>query len=165
MEDVLYNVYSTITTAKKLWESLEKKYKIENFSTKKFIVGRFLDFKMVDLIPVVKTLEEIQVIINQIILEGMSISEPFKIASIIEKLSPTWKEFMSYLKHKHKKLSKEDLAVRLRIEKDKCKGDKKGQQDSSEVKANLIEGESSKPTSKSKFKGGKQKSTYNGSKD
>ncbi|KAK4389640.1 hypothetical protein Sango_2301000 [Sesamum angolense] len=48
LSDTLYNVYSSATTAKALWESLEKKYKTEDAGLKKFIVGKFLDFKMVD---------------------------------------------------------------------------------------------------------------------
>ena len=39
LDDSLYNVYSPITTAKKLWASLDKKYKIEDVGTKKFVVG------------------------------------------------------------------------------------------------------------------------------
>ena len=39
LDDSLYNLYSPITTAKKLWASLDKKYKIENVGTKKFVVG------------------------------------------------------------------------------------------------------------------------------
>ena len=35
-------------TAKKLWDSLNKKYKTEDAGIKKFIVGKFLDYKMVD---------------------------------------------------------------------------------------------------------------------
>ncbi|GKF24277.1 hypothetical protein Tco_0076599 [Tanacetum coccineum] len=35
------------TTAKELWESLERKYKTEDAGTKKFVVARFLDYKMV----------------------------------------------------------------------------------------------------------------------
>ncbi|GJS82548.1 hypothetical protein Tco_0749089 [Tanacetum coccineum] len=34
-EDSLYNVYCKTTTAKELWESLERKYKTEDASTKK----------------------------------------------------------------------------------------------------------------------------------
>ncbi|GJU83143.1 hypothetical protein Tco_1285508 [Tanacetum coccineum] len=34
--------------AKELWESLERKYKTEDAGTKKFVVARFLDYKMVD---------------------------------------------------------------------------------------------------------------------
>ena len=44
----MYNVYSQVKTTKELWESLEKKYKTEDAGMKKFIVGRFLDYKMVD---------------------------------------------------------------------------------------------------------------------
>ncbi|GKG43156.1 hypothetical protein Tco_0479840, partial [Tanacetum coccineum] len=36
------------TTAKELWESLERKYKTEDAGTKNFVVARFLDYKMVD---------------------------------------------------------------------------------------------------------------------
>ncbi|GJW97442.1 retrovirus-related pol polyprotein from transposon TNT 1-94 [Tanacetum coccineum] len=46
--DHLYNVYCKTTTAKELWESLERKYKTEDAGTKKFVVARFLDYKMVD---------------------------------------------------------------------------------------------------------------------
>ena len=48
LENTLYNVYSSLKTAKELWDSLDKKYKIEDAGLKKFIVGKFLDFKMVD---------------------------------------------------------------------------------------------------------------------
>ncbi|GKC45587.1 pol polyprotein [Tanacetum coccineum] len=46
--DSLYNVYYKTMTAKDLWESLERKYKTEDAGTKKFVVARFLDYKMVD---------------------------------------------------------------------------------------------------------------------
>jgi len=48
LDDSLYNVYSTITMAKMLWASLDKKYKSEDAGTKKFVIGRFLEYKMVD---------------------------------------------------------------------------------------------------------------------
>ena len=111
LEDILYNVYSTFNTADELWESLEKKYKIEDAGTKKFIVGLFLDYMMVDSIPVVKQLEHLQVIINQIHMERMAISEPFQVASIIEMLPPLWNAFKNYLKHKCKELLIKDLIV------------------------------------------------------
>ena len=46
--DSFYNVYSPISTTKKFWISLHKKHKIEDANTKKFIVGRFLEYKMVN---------------------------------------------------------------------------------------------------------------------
>ena len=44
----LYNVYSFIPTTKKLWVSFDKMYKTEDAGTKKFVVRRFLKYKMVD---------------------------------------------------------------------------------------------------------------------
>mgnify|MGYP003702407969 CR=1 FL=1 len=47
-DNMLYNVYSPLKTAKELWDSLEKKYKTEDAGKKKFVGGKFLDFVMVD---------------------------------------------------------------------------------------------------------------------
>ena len=48
LTDSLYNMYSDKKTTKELWESLDRKYKTKNVKAKKFVVGRFLDYKMVD---------------------------------------------------------------------------------------------------------------------
>ena len=48
LTDSLYNVYTDKKTAKELWESLDRKYKIEDAKAKKFVVDRFHDYKMVD---------------------------------------------------------------------------------------------------------------------
>ncbi|XP_022847663.1 uncharacterized protein LOC111370208 [Olea europaea var. sylvestris] len=85
LDNTLYNVYCSVKTATLLWESLEKKYKTEDAGLKKFVVGKFLDFKMVDS----KT-----------------------VAAIIEKLPPMWKDFKNYLKHKRKEMGLEDLIKR-----------------------------------------------------
>ncbi|KAI5311661.1 Hypothetical predicted protein [Prunus dulcis] len=79
---------------------------------------RFLDFKMVDSKPVVKQVEDLQKIIHEILAEGMKINESFQVAFLIEKLPQNWKEFKSYLKHKRKEMSMEDLIIRLRIKED-----------------------------------------------
>ncbi|GJY00710.1 pol polyprotein [Tanacetum coccineum] len=67
VEDPLYNVYCKTTTAKELWESLERKYKTEDAGTKKFVV-----------------------LLHDIHAEGMTLSETFQVAAIIEKLPPSW---------------------------------------------------------------------------
>ena len=48
LDNTLYNVYSLIKTTRELWESLDRKYKTEDAGMKKFVVGRFLYYKMVD---------------------------------------------------------------------------------------------------------------------
>ncbi|GKE61817.1 hypothetical protein Tco_1512184, partial [Tanacetum coccineum] len=54
------------TTAKKLWESLECKYKTEDAGTKKFVVARFLDYKMVDSKNVISQVQDLQVLLHDI---------------------------------------------------------------------------------------------------
>ncbi|CAM8903039.1 unnamed protein product [Rhodiola kirilowii] len=48
LSDTLYKVYCIKSSAKELWESLDRKYRTEDAGSKKYIVGRFLEFKMVD---------------------------------------------------------------------------------------------------------------------
>ncbi|KAL5573706.1 hypothetical protein UlMin_023303 [Ulmus minor] len=144
LTDSLYNVYSDKKTAKELWESLDRKYKSEDAGSKKFVVGRFLDYKMVDSKSVISQVQEIQVILHEIHAEGMNLSETFQVAAIIEKLPPAWKDFKNYLKHKRKEMSIEDLVVRLHIEEDNRCSEKRGY-NLSVAKANVVEhGQSSK---------------------
>ncbi|XP_038715921.1 uncharacterized protein LOC120009402 [Tripterygium wilfordii] len=119
--DDLYNVYSETSSAKELWDSLEKKYKTEDAGTKKFVAAKFLDFMMVDGKSVVNQLEEFQLILHEVHAEGLVINEPFQVAIVIEKLPPSWTDFKNYLKHKRKAMNMEELMVRLRIEEDNRK--------------------------------------------
>ncbi|KAK4386219.1 hypothetical protein Sango_2492500 [Sesamum angolense] len=118
LSDTLYNAYSSATTARALWQSLEKKYKTEDADLKKFIVEKFLDFKMVDSKTVMNQVQEFQMILHDLHAEGMKLNESFQVAAMIEKLPPLWKDFKNYLKHKWKEMGLEDLIVRLRIEED-----------------------------------------------
>lgn len=113
LDDTLYNVYCSVKTSKELWDSLDKKYKTEDAGIKKFVVGKFLDYKMIDSKTVISQLQEIQIILHDLLAEGMMLNEPFQVASIIEKLSPMWKDFKNYLKQKRNELKLEDLIVRL----------------------------------------------------
>ena len=134
--DSLYNVYSVKLTSKDLWDSLEHKYKTEDAGAKKWIVGRFLDYKMVDSKTVVNQVQELQLIIHESHVEGMAISEPFQVAAMIEKLPPSWRDFKNYLKHKRKEMTMEDLIMRLHIEEDNIGSERKHV---AGEKANMVE--------------------------
>ncbi|KAK3010910.1 hypothetical protein RJ639_012634 [Escallonia herrerae] len=130
-----------MVNAKALWESLERKYKTEGAGSKKFVVGKFLDFKMVDSKIVISQVQEFQLILHDIHAEGMVLGESFQVAALIEKLPPTWKNFKNYLKHKCKEMKLEDLIVRLRIEEDNRQSEKKAGNYHQEAKANVVEQE------------------------
>ena len=59
LDNTLYNVYSPIKMARELWESLDRKYKTEDAGMKKFIVGRFLDYKMVDSKTIISQVQDL----------------------------------------------------------------------------------------------------------
>ena len=134
----LYNVYNLIPMAKKIQTRLDKKYKIEDAGTMKFIVGRFLKYKMVDSKTVISQVQNFQLILHEIKAEGMILPVTFQVATIMEKLPPTWRDFNNYLKHKRKEIKLEDIIVRLRIEKDNRKSEKKNNKNSYESKANVM---------------------------
>ncbi|KAF3647109.1 hypothetical protein FXO38_18819 [Capsicum annuum] len=69
LQDELYNVYSGTKTSKELWRALERKYKMEDAGIKKFLVARFLDFKIIDRKSVVYQVQELQVIIHDLLAE------------------------------------------------------------------------------------------------
>ncbi|KZV39808.1 hypothetical protein F511_28733 [Dorcoceras hygrometricum] len=100
----LYNVYSPMATTKLLWESLEKRYKTEGVGLKKFIVGKFLDYRMVDSKSAMSQVQEMQLILHDLYTEGMEMNESFQVATVIEKLPSLWKDFKNYLKHKRKEM-------------------------------------------------------------
>nr|XP_009782249.1 PREDICTED: uncharacterized protein LOC104231026 [Nicotiana sylvestris] len=131
--------FFVMETSKALWNALEKKYKTEDAGLKKFVAARFLDFKMIDTRSVITQVQELQVIVHDLLAEGMVINEAFQVAAFIEKLPPLWKDFKNYLKHKRKEMTLEDLIVRLRIEEDNKNAEKKSRGNSTIMGANVVE--------------------------
>ena len=152
MDDSLYDIYSTFATAREIWESLEKKYRTQVACSKKFVVGKFLNFKMNDSKPVVKQVEELQIIVHEMEVEGMGINSNFFVGSIIEKLPQSWKNFKLYLKHLTDDMSFEQLVLKIRVEEDN-RINEKADANSIEPNANMIAESSSKSKSNHKNKG------------
>ncbi|XP_038715024.1 uncharacterized protein LOC120008715 [Tripterygium wilfordii] len=140
----LYGVYCKISTAKKLWEALHKKYKTEDAGTKKFVVSRFYDFKMIDSKSVVAQVEEFQLLLYKIETEGVNLGKAFLVGTVIEKLPPGWSNYKNRLMHKTKEMNMEDLSLHLRLKQENMRKSGKLPR---VPKANLVE------TSKPKFDG------------
>ena len=94
---------------------------------------------------------------HEIEAEGMNLPKTFQVGTIMEKLSPAWRDFKNYLKHKELKL--EDFILRLRIEEDNRKSKKRSNKNSCEAKVNVIEDSKRKVST---FKGLKRKKTAQG---
>ena len=69
-----------MSTIQSKWQRsyLDKKYKTEDVGTKKFIVGRFLKYKIVDNKTIISQVKEFQFILHEIEAEGMNLPETFQ---------------------------------------------------------------------------------------
>ena len=109
---------------------------------------------------IISQVQELQLILPEIETGSMILLETFKVATIVEKLPLAWRDFKNYLKHKELKL--EDLIVRLRIEEDNRKFEKRSNKNSYESKTNVIEDSKGKASAS---KGLKRKKTAQEYKD
>ena len=95
-----------MSTAKQVWDALQKKYDTEEARSKKYAVSRY---QMTDDRLVEAQSHEIQKIAQEIISEGMPLDNQFQVAVIIDKLSSLWKEFKNILRDKTKEFLLESL--------------------------------------------------------
>ena len=62
---------------------------MEDVGLKKFVVGRFLEFKMIDFKVVIIQVQELQIILHEIHVEKMVLNESFQVTAMIENLPPS----------------------------------------------------------------------------
>ncbi|GJR92959.1 zinc finger, CCHC-type containing protein [Tanacetum coccineum] len=116
MSDALFDVYQNVELAKELWDQLEAKYMAEDTSSKKFLVSNFNIYRMVDSRSVMEQYHELVQILGQYTQHGLFMDESILVSSIIDKLSPSWKDFKHMLKHNKDELSLVQLGSHFRIE-------------------------------------------------
>ncbi|XP_074314639.1 uncharacterized protein LOC141649866 [Silene latifolia] len=89
MSDSLFDIYQNVESAKELWDQLEFKYMDEDASSKKFLVGNFMNYKMVDSRPAMEQYNELLRILGQFAQHKMEMNESISVSSIIDKLPPS----------------------------------------------------------------------------
>lgn len=86
---------------KDVLNALAKKYVTKDAGSEKSIVGKFIDYKMVDNKSMKDQITEFYKLANECLLEDMFINEKFQTVTLIKKT----------LKHKRKYLSLEELII------------------------------------------------------
>ncbi|XP_047269238.1 uncharacterized protein LOC124898947 [Capsicum annuum] len=136
---------------------------------------------MIDSKSVVSQVQVLQVIIHDLLAEGISlkntldeqietvlsthinyfvgliVNDAFQVAAIIEKLPPLWKNFKNYLKHKRKEMTVEDLIIRLCIEKDNKAAERRSKENSIINGARILEDDQNNSKKRKKVEQGNNK--------
>ncbi|XP_024989165.1 uncharacterized protein LOC112523714 [Cynara cardunculus var. scolymus] len=154
LNDSQYNIHFAFRTAREIWESLDAIYKTKVVFSKRFTVDKFLHYHMIDTKPMVKEVEELQVLVHELEFKGMGLNTIFVVSSITKKLPSFWKNFKLYLKPLMEIIVFEQLLLKILVEEDNRLNEKVGA-NVIEPHAIMIEGSSSK-TKFLKFKGKKQ---------
>lgn len=100
--DDLYDLYRLYDTTKHVWDALHKKYDIKEARSKKYVVNRYLNYKMTDDKFVEAQSHEIWKITPEIYTKVKQLTEQFQIVAVIDKLPPSCKNFKNTIMHKTK---------------------------------------------------------------
>ena len=74
-------MYVPLKSACQIWEELERQYKTEDSGNKIYLVSNYFDFKMVDDKPILGQIHDLQLIVHQLLYEGISIDERFEVGA------------------------------------------------------------------------------------
>ncbi|CAH8267306.1 unnamed protein product [Arabidopsis lyrata] len=115
LSDDLYRQYlKKFKHAKELWDELKWVYHREEYSSKRTLVRKYIEFKMVEERPVLEQVQDFIKIADSIVGAGMLLDETFHVSTIISKFPSSWRGFVTRL------MEEEFLPVSMLIERVKA---------------------------------------------
>ncbi|XP_070010770.1 uncharacterized protein [Nicotiana sylvestris] len=114
------NIVVADDTTKKKFEkdnntdSLEKKYGADDAGKKKYVVGKWIKFQMVNHKPIMEHVHEYENMTAAVLNEGMDMCKILQANVLLEKFPPSWSDYRNQLKHKKKNLTLQELISHMR---------------------------------------------------
>ncbi|PKI51909.1 hypothetical protein CRG98_027742 [Punica granatum] len=131
-----------------IWKALEEKYNTEWQGTDKFLMMKYFEFKMLDSIPIMDQVHELQILVSRLRDLKVIIPESLQVGAIISKLPSSWNDYRKKLLHMVEDFTVEKILRHLRIEEENRKRDAvylpqgskvNHEKDATTSKANMVE--------------------------
>jgi len=142
-------------SVKTIWTKLEAKYGSDDAEKKKYIIGKWLQFQIVEDKPIMEQVHTYENLCAEVLNEGMKMCEILQANVLIEKFPPSWSDYRNHLKYKKKDLTLQELISHMRTEEVNRLKDKMAFLSLNSSKANHVE--SLVPSNKDRFKGKNKK--------
>ena len=109
LSDRFYDLFTDKQLVREIWNALEFQYKAEKKGTKKFLISKHFDFKMVDDKPILVQMHVLQVLANKLRAVKIDNTETFQVSAIIPNFPSTWNGYQKKLLPNTKNFSLEQL--------------------------------------------------------
>lgn len=89
LSNCLYDPYISVIDPKVLWKALELKYKTYEPVSNEYLMFEYLEFHMVEDIPILEPVQKLQVLLKKWNSISFALPKLFQVYTIIAKLSPS----------------------------------------------------------------------------
>ncbi|KAL0437603.1 UNVERIFIED_CONTAM: hypothetical protein Sradi_0468200 [Sesamum radiatum] len=93
MNNALFDLFVKQKSAKEIWSTLETRYGGDDAGRKKYVVGKWLKFHMVDDKPIMDQVHEYENLVADVLSEWMKMCDVLQANVLLEKFSPTCSEY------------------------------------------------------------------------
>ncbi|XP_031390808.1 uncharacterized protein LOC116203272 [Punica granatum] len=123
LSDRLYDLYMSMQSPMELWKALEEKYNTERQGTDKFLMMKYFEFKMLDSVPIMDQVHELQILVSRLRDLKVIIPKSLQVGAIISKLPLSWNNYRKKLLHMTEDFTVEKKLRHLHIEEEIQKRD------------------------------------------
>ena len=100
LSNELFDVYCAYKEAKVIWESMPKKYTVEDVSKQKFVVGNYYKWEIVDNKDIKLQINEYHKLLEELRAEKIELPKQFITGLLINKITDSWSDYEQQLKYK-----------------------------------------------------------------
>ena len=105
MSNTLCDLFVNFKSANTIWTKLHAKYHLDDTGKKKYVVGKWLQFQIVDHKPIMEQVHTYEKLFAEVLAEGIKMCEILQGNVLIEKFPPSWSDYKNQVKHRKQDLT------------------------------------------------------------